>query len=105
MISFTRFSSTFPARDPAARARQGRSFHIFPPLPPGASVLDVGCGSGTQTRDLARLTTGTITAVDNHQPFLDAVSKKAKEDGTAGFPHHLIPTTILKYPYILPEHT
>ena len=59
-------------------------FSYLPPLPPGASVLDIGCGSGTQTRDLSRLTTGTITAVDNHQPFLDAVSKKAKVDGTAG---------------------
>ena len=81
---FYQIFENLPRQGPGCQGATRKVFSYLPPLPPGASVLDIGCGSGTQTRDLARLTTGTITAVDNHQPFLDAVSKKAKEDGTAG---------------------
>jgi len=73
-----------PRQGPGCPGATRKVFSYLPPLPLGASVLDIGCGSGTQTRDLARLTHVNITAVDNHQPFLDAVSKKANEDGHAG---------------------
>jgi ubiquinone/menaquinone biosynthesis C-methylase UbiE len=59
-------------------------FSLLPPLPDDAKILDVGCGSGTQTRDLAALVTGIITAVDNHQPFLDILNARAKEAGLQG---------------------
>ena len=81
---FYQIFENLPRQGPGCQGATRKVFSYLSPLPPGASVLDIGCGSGTQTRDLSRLTTGTITAVDNHQPFLDAVSKKAKEDGTAG---------------------
>ncbi len=80
---YTVFES-LPRQGPGCSGATRKAFSYLPPLPPGARVLDIGCGSGTQTRDLAALTSSPITAVDNHQPFLDAVSKKAKEDGTAG---------------------
>ncbi len=32
-------------------------------------ILDIGCGNGAQTLQLARYLDGTILAVDNHQPF------------------------------------
>ncbi|HUT39696.1 MAG TPA: class I SAM-dependent methyltransferase, partial [Methanoregula sp.] len=51
------------------------------PLPKNAQVLDIGCGTGAQTRDLAELTSGTITAVDNYQPFLDTVTARAQKNG------------------------
>jgi SAM-dependent methyltransferase len=59
-------------------------FSLLPPLPDDAKILDVGCGSGTQTRDLAGLAPGIITAVDNHQPFLDILNARAKEAGLQG---------------------
>jgi ubiquinone/menaquinone biosynthesis C-methylase UbiE len=37
----------------------------------------MGCGSGTQTLDLARLTDGTIVAVDNYQPVLETLRQRA----------------------------
>ncbi|MCK7507918.1 MAG: class I SAM-dependent methyltransferase [Desulfobacterales bacterium] len=80
MSFFTRYSSTFPARDPGCTGATRKAFSYLPPLPKDADVLDIGCGSGTQTRDLAALTSGTITAVDNHQPFLDCSQQK----GTRG---------------------
>ncbi|MEI6613389.1 MAG: class I SAM-dependent methyltransferase [Chrysiogenales bacterium] len=47
-------------------------------------VLDVGCGTGTQTIELAKNISGTILAVDNHQPFLDELQRRAKAAGVAG---------------------
>jgi ubiquinone/menaquinone biosynthesis C-methylase UbiE len=53
----------------------------LPTLPSDAKILDIGCGSGSQTRELANLTSGIITAVDNYQPFLDTLTIRAQKDG------------------------
>ena len=52
-------------------------------LPPRAEVLDVGCGPGAQTLTLATLDTGTITAVDNHAPYLAELRAAAEQHGLA----------------------
>jgi ubiquinone/menaquinone biosynthesis C-methylase UbiE len=44
-------------------------------------VLDVGCGPGMQTLCLARALDCNVTAVDNHQPFLDTLDREAKRAG------------------------
>lgn len=44
-------------------------------------VLDIGCGTGGQTLQLARHLEGTIVAVDNHQPYLDELEKRARAAG------------------------
>jgi ubiquinone/menaquinone biosynthesis C-methylase UbiE len=46
-------------------------------------ILDIGCGPGTPTMELARLTDGGITAIDLHQPYLDGLSKKTADVGLA----------------------
>jgi SAM-dependent methyltransferase len=38
-------------------------------------VLDIGCGSGHVTRDLCRITKGTVVAIDNDPAMLDASRK------------------------------
>lgn len=73
-----------PRQGPGCPGATKKAYSYLPSLPNDAAILDIGCGSGTQTRDLAGLTSGTITAVDNHQPFIDAVGKKAKEAGMDG---------------------
>ena len=40
-------------------------------------ILDLGCGNGAQTLVLAGHTDGSILAVDNHQPFLDELQRRA----------------------------
>jgi ubiquinone/menaquinone biosynthesis C-methylase UbiE len=50
---------------------------MMPGLPQEPLILDVGCGPGMQTMDLLTLTRGMITAVDNYQPFLDELERRA----------------------------
>lgn len=45
------------------------------------SILDIGCGPGQQTLDLAKITTGKITAVDNSQSYLNVLISKANNLG------------------------
>lgn len=40
-------------------------------------ILDLGCGNGAQTLQLAANTKGTILALDNHQPYLDELKRRA----------------------------
>lgn len=65
-----------PRQGPGCTGATRKAFSFLPALPKDANVLDIGCGSGAQTRDLAELTTGTITAVDNYQPFLDFITAR-----------------------------
>ena len=53
---------------------------------PGAArlrVLDIGCGTGAQTIQLAKHIDGTILAVDNHQSFLDELQRRAQAAGVS----------------------
>lgn len=44
-------------------------------------ILDIGCGNGAQTIELAKRAPGTILATDNHQPFLDELQRRAEAAG------------------------
>ena len=46
-------------------------------------VLDIGCGNGAQTIELAAHVDMIITAVDNHQPFLDELKRRAVQKGVS----------------------
>jgi ubiquinone/menaquinone biosynthesis C-methylase UbiE len=53
-------------------------------------ILDLGCGNGAQTIQLAKLTDGTVLAVDNHQPYLDELRRRAEAEGISeGIQLHL----------------
>lgn len=52
-------------------------------LRPTPSIVDLGCGVGAQTLDLAELTDGSIVAVDNHAPFIARFGLLAVERGLA----------------------
>ncbi|MFA4877152.1 MAG: class I SAM-dependent methyltransferase [Methanoregula sp.] len=80
---FYQVFESLPRQGPGCTQATRKVWALLPPVPADAKVLDIGCGSGTQTRDLAALTSGTITAVDNHQPFLDTIDAWAKKAGMA----------------------
>lgn len=55
-----------------------KAFHALPNLK-NPFILDIGCGTGIPTLELAKLTTGTIIALDNDQIALEKLNKKLKE--------------------------
>jgi ubiquinone/menaquinone biosynthesis C-methylase UbiE len=52
-------------------------------LPIQPRLLDIGCGPGMQTLELARISAGSILAIDTHQPFLEALNRRASREGLA----------------------
>ena len=75
-----------PREGPGSLESARKALSLIPDLPDECTILDVGCGPGQQTIHLARLTSGRITAVDNHQPFLDQLAQSATE---RGFDHRI----------------
>ena len=57
-----------------------KAFHMLPKLD-NPRILDVGCGSGVPTMELARLSKGQITGLDINQPLLDRLERKIKKAG------------------------
>ena len=43
-------------------------------------ILDIGCGSGVPTIELAKLSGGEVTGIDIDQSCLDALNRKIKEE-------------------------
>jgi SAM-dependent methyltransferase len=80
---FWEIHSNLPRESPGNDASTRRAFLMLTDLPRAPRVLDVGCGPGMQTLELARITDGPITALDTHQPFLDELTKRAKKAGVA----------------------
>ena len=46
-------------------------------------ILDIGCGSGVPTMELARLGQGEVIGIDIDQPALDKLDRKIREAGFA----------------------
>jgi SAM-dependent methyltransferase len=58
-----------------------RAFSVIGKVPERPLILDIGCGQGMQTIELARISNGKIIALDNHQAFLDTLMERAKNEG------------------------
>jgi len=81
MEFFFEIHSNLPREGPGDNESTKRAFYCLKSLPTSLSILDVGCGPGMQTIQLAKLINGKIIALDNHQPFLDELIKRAKREG------------------------
>ena len=57
-----------------------RAFDALPKPPKHPFILDIGCGPGVQTIELAKISDGKIIALDNHQAFLDKLMEHAKNE-------------------------
>jgi len=57
-----------------------RAFRVLPALD-RPRILDIGCGSGVPTMELARLGQGLVIGMDIDQPALDKLGKKVREAG------------------------
>jgi ubiquinone/menaquinone biosynthesis C-methylase UbiE len=78
---FWEIHSNLPREGPGDNESTRRAFQMMPALPSNLEILDVACGPGMQTMELARISNGRITAVDTHQPFLDELGRRAKAAG------------------------
>jgi SAM-dependent methyltransferase len=83
MTIFWEIHQDNPREGPGDNASTRRAFEMISALPKKPKILDIGCGPGMQTIELAQISQGDITAVDNYQPFLDELNRRAKEAGVA----------------------
>ena len=74
-----------PRCSPGTNDTTFKAFSMLKDLPPNPKILDVGCGTGMQTMDIAKLSKGSIIALDICQPFLDILMQRAKNEGVADF--------------------
>jgi SAM-dependent methyltransferase len=80
---FFSIHTDLPREGPGDRASTRRAFSLLSPLASAARILDVGCGPGQQTIDLAALHRGSIVALDTHRPYLDALHARCVAAGVA----------------------
>jgi len=78
---FWEIHSGLPREGPGDDGSTRRAFLMATRLPAEPRVLDVGCGPGMQTVELARISGGPVTAVDTYRSFLDELGKRAEEAG------------------------
>jgi SAM-dependent methyltransferase len=68
------------------RTIENSAAYLLPHLRPGLDVLDVGCGPGTITVDLARrVDGGTVVGIDRASEVLEAARAAAGETGNVRF--------------------
>lgn len=101
MSVFFEIHQGLPREAPGGDVFTRRAFEVLPPLEHPA-ILDIGCGPGAQTLELARLSNGHITAIDTHTPFLDHLRQRAQEAGV-GDRIHPQPISMMELPF--PDHT
>jgi cyclopropane fatty-acyl-phospholipid synthase-like methyltransferase len=80
------FDSSLPRLSPGDKIYTKKALDMLydgKPVPDSLKVLDIGCGNGAQTIELAKRINGTITAVDNHLPYLEELMKRAEKQGIA----------------------
>ena len=80
---FFEVHSGLPREGPGDNESTRKAYLMLDDLPEKPRILDIGCGPGMQTVTLAKLSNGKIDAVDNHQPFLEQLKKKAEEEGVS----------------------
>lgn len=84
-VYFFEIYGTLPRAGPGDDASTGKAFRMMTGVPEKPAILDIGCGPGKQTLELARLSRGRIIALDNHQPFLDKVDTDARAIGLSRY--------------------
>ncbi len=84
MDIFWELHCDIPREGPGDNASTRKAYALLTCLPEQPHILDVGCGPGMQTIELAKISAGNILAVDTHQPFLDELNKRASSAGLTG---------------------
>jgi ubiquinone/menaquinone biosynthesis C-methylase UbiE len=78
---FWTIHSGLPREGPGDNKSTQRAYRMLKDLPKNPCILDVGCGPGMQTVELAKLSSGQIVALDSHEPFLKQLREAIKKEG------------------------
>jgi SAM-dependent methyltransferase len=78
---FWTIHSCLPREGPGDNKSTQKAYSMLKGLPKNPRILDVGCGPGMQTVELAKLSGGQIVALDFHEPFLEQLRAAVKEEG------------------------
>jgi SAM-dependent methyltransferase len=70
-----------PRQGPGNRTCAARALGLCRELGESPAVLDLGCGVGGQTLQLAELTSGSIVAIDSHAPSIERLKAAVAERG------------------------
>ncbi len=81
MHYFFEIFEDLPRQGPGCTAATLQALGLLTDLPPHPTVLDVGCGSGTQTLTLAQQLNTRVLAIDNHKPVLVHLDRAATQQG------------------------
>jgi SAM-dependent methyltransferase len=87
-VLYELFDPDLPRQGPGSDATTRRAWTLLGAVPPAPTILDIGCGSGMQTLELARLSAGRIIAIDTYQPYLDALQQRAAREHLSA---HILP--------------
>ncbi len=80
---YSEIHDNLPAEGPGRTRYTRKAFRMLPRLEK-PRILDIGCGAGEPTLELARLTQGEITGIDVDQPALDRLKIKIEKAGLSG---------------------
>jgi SAM-dependent methyltransferase len=80
---FFEMFSGLPRQGPGDTASTLRALALVPGVSPETRVLDLGCGTGMQTRVLAQNSPARFVAIDNHAPFVEILNREARRLGIA----------------------
>ena len=78
---FWTIHSSLPREGPGDNKSTQKAYRMLKDLPKNPRILDVGCGPGMQTVELAKLSAGQIVALDFHEPFLEQLKEAIKKAG------------------------
>jgi SAM-dependent methyltransferase len=82
LLFFEMFNG-LPRQGPGDAVSTIRALQRVPGLGPHSRVLDLGCGTGLQTRVLAQNSPAHFVAIDNHAPFVEEANRQARAFGLA----------------------
>jgi len=72
---FFEIHQKLPREGPGRNKYTRKAFRMLPELDK-PRILDVGCGPGGPTLELARLSQGKVIGLETQQPFLDRLTRK-----------------------------
>ena len=81
MNLFWELHQELPREGPGDNASTRKAYSLLKNLSTQPRILDIGCGPGMQTIELAKISGGSIVGIDTHQPFLDDLIQKVNEAG------------------------